>query len=114
MEKKKATVNSIGLINLHTKAISSTTIFREKESTHGLMRGNSVETGTITKCMDMELSLGLMAESTKANILMTKKKVMEFSHGLIIESMTVFGSMANKRDRVFITTKKVKPATENG
>ena len=59
-----------------------TTISTVKESTNGLMGGNSKENGKIIKWKARESSLGRTAENTSEIMWMTKNTVMESLFGL--------------------------------
>ena len=89
--RKMGMANFYGLMVPLIKVNSWTIIFTVKASTHGLIRGNTMEIGRITRCMVKALSHGLMVECTKVSTMMIRNKDTECSHGLMGGDMKASG-----------------------
>lgn len=63
----------------------------EKELIDGRMNECTLDSLTITKCMEEESSLGQMVDHMKANITKIKSKAKVFTLGLMGDVMTVIG-----------------------
>ena len=76
-------------------------ILKDKESTIGLMAGNTRANGTTTKWKDMEYSHGPTAASTVDIMLMTKRRDRVSSFGLMVENMMAVGRMVNNMGKEY-------------
>ena len=80
-EGKMATANLFGLMGQRTKVTLLTTISMGWVCIHGLIKGNTMESGRIIRCTVRESLLGKMAESMMESTLMIRNKDMVYLHG---------------------------------
>lgn len=101
-------VNSFGLTDLLTQAISSIITYMAQAFTLGLMVVNSTVNGITIKCMVTEFSHGTTEGSMKENTSMIKNRAKVFSLGQMDANMTVNGRMENNMELVSTSLAKAK------
>ena len=89
-------------------------IFKETESIIGQTEEFSKDLGTTTKWKAKVFSLGLMAEDTKETTKMTRKKETGPSFGLMVDNTKVDGKMASNTAWVHTPQLQANPNKESG
>ena len=89
-------------------------IFKETESIIGQTEEFSKDLGTTTKWKAKVFSRGLMAEDTKETTKMTRKKETGPSFGLMADNTKVDGKMANNTVWVHTPQLQANPNKESG
>ena len=90
-EKNTGSGHSSGVMVLFILVSFITTIFTEKEFTHGQIIENTKENGEQTRCMVKVHLHGQMVENILENMLMIRKKDMENSIGLMGDAIVGSG-----------------------
>ena len=99
--------NSSGPTRALMKATSSKTIFTARANTDGLTVASTMANGSTTKWKDKVLSHGVMGVDTKETTKMIKNMVTVPSSGQMAENISVNGAKANSMVKVF-TLKRAK------
>ena len=113
-ERKKAVEFSIGQTDPHTMETLKITTSTAKESTNGVTREPTTETGLTIRCKVRASSRGKTAGNMLVITSMIRKRGTVFSPGTTVASTQANGSQASSTESENITTLKERKSTADG